>query len=358
MGLRLECKTRRFITDETQELHFRTEIQNRVYKKEVLALDKEISKLEKLLAKPVDSDSNTSSIKVNRRMELNTLDEESQSSGKDKRTPSISGGLPMLLLSVLPPVIPRASWPSTEACRGRNSVTFSSQPKLNRKSQQTIDLYNLCLNKREDNHSIFYRIKCLFGSRASCRKASTISIADPTGQSIAAALKMQVGMIAGFMPNRKQSIVRSCNTLNVPNLDMKLRRETFARSGPIIHITDEPSCSKYDSENLTKGKQKYVAEPETRVNFVLPLTHKQNSNISERIKGSPRFPHRISPTASSLTTLDRRKTSGDSEFNLSSVFDENRRHSHQNVVKEHDDRIVENKWKSTEDEIPGPSSRI
>lgn len=62
MGLRLECKTRRFVTDETQELHFRTEIQNKVYKREVAALDREIGRLEKLLAEPSDQGSNASVI--------------------------------------------------------------------------------------------------------------------------------------------------------------------------------------------------------------------------------------------------------------------------------------------------------
>lgn len=57
LGLRLECKTRRFVTDETQELHFRIEIQNKVYKREVAALDKEIAKLERLLAEPLDTGS-------------------------------------------------------------------------------------------------------------------------------------------------------------------------------------------------------------------------------------------------------------------------------------------------------------
>lgn len=61
MGLRLECKTRRFVTDETQELHFRTEIQNKVYKREVAALDREIGRLEKLLAEQ-DQRSNASAI--------------------------------------------------------------------------------------------------------------------------------------------------------------------------------------------------------------------------------------------------------------------------------------------------------
>lgn len=69
MGLKLECKTRRFVTDDTQELHFRIEIQNKVYKREVAALDKEIGRLEKLLAEPLSSTSSSSaSIALHRRV--------------------------------------------------------------------------------------------------------------------------------------------------------------------------------------------------------------------------------------------------------------------------------------------------
>ncbi|XP_068632581.1 gamma-aminobutyric acid type B receptor subunit 2 [Battus philenor] len=367
MGLRLECKTRRFVTDETQELHFRIEIQNRVYKREVAALDKEIGRLEKLLSEPLESgNSSDASIVVHKRTELNTVEEESKGyTDLDKRTPSISGGLPLLLLSVLPPVIPRASWPSTEACRGRSSVSFSSQPKLNyRKSQPAIDLYNLCLNKREENHGFLSRLKSFFGSRPSSRKASTMSIADPTGQSIAAALRMHVGMIAGLVPdNRKHSMVLSCNTLNVPNPELKLRRESYAKSGPIIRIIDdEPSCSRFSSErSVSSGTQKYVAEPETKVNFVLPTVHKKPSSTQsscERIKGSPRFPHRIAPVTTSLTTLDsKRKTSADNVFIISeSIFPEHRRFSHQNVYnQDRSKETLDSRWKSTEDAMPGTS---
>ncbi|XP_026732730.1 gamma-aminobutyric acid type B receptor subunit 2 [Trichoplusia ni] len=368
MGLRLECKTRRFVTDETQELHFRIEIQNRVYKREVAALDKEIGRLEKLLAEPLDSGTGSdASLPLHKRTELNTVDEEGLiHADLDRRTPSISGGLPMLLLSVLPPVIPRASWPSTDAFRGRNSVSFSSQPKLNyRKSQPAIDLYNLCLNKREEHTGFLSRIKSFFGSRPSSRKASTMSIADPTGQSIAAALKMHVGMIAGLVPgNRKHSMVLSCNTLHVPHPELKLRRESYAKSGPIIRVTDdEPSCS-YDPDIPRQPPQKYIAEPETKVNFVLPATHKKavsHESSCERIKGSPRFPHKIAPSAAnSLTTLDtRRKTSADSVFNITNrVFEEQRRYSHQNVNQDVKSKsVLESRWKSTEDARPGPSSR-
>lgn len=72
MGLRLECKTRRFVTDETQELHFRIEIQNKVYKREVAALDKEIGRLEKLLSEPLESTTGSNaSISRQRRVRYN-----------------------------------------------------------------------------------------------------------------------------------------------------------------------------------------------------------------------------------------------------------------------------------------------
>ncbi|XP_028030804.1 gamma-aminobutyric acid type B receptor subunit 2 [Bombyx mandarina] len=368
MGLRLECKTRRFVTDETQELHFRIEIQNKVFRREVAALDKEIGRLEKLLSEPLDFTGSNASISLQRRLELNTVEEEGNLRYDDRRTPSIGGGLPMLLLSVLPPVIPRASWPSAEAYRGRNSVSFSSQPKLDqRKSHPAIDLYNLCLNKREQP-GLLRRLKSFFGSRPSSRKASAISIADPTSQSIAAALKMHVGMIAGLVPGtRKHSMVLSCNTLHVPNPEMKLRRESYAKSGPIIRVTDdEPSCSSYIPENSVHiGPQKYIAEHETKVNFVLPPTHQRpmsHQSSYEKIKGSPRFPHRITPTASSLTNslLDTRKTSAGSILSVSGkAFDEQRRFSHQNVSHQEDrgKTLLESRSKSTEDAMPGPSTR-
>lgn len=57
MGLKMECNTRRFVTDDRRELQYRVEVQNRVYRREVAALDAEILKLEKLL----ESNSSTSS---------------------------------------------------------------------------------------------------------------------------------------------------------------------------------------------------------------------------------------------------------------------------------------------------------
>lgn len=78
-----------------RELQYRVEVQNRVYRREMAQLELELARLEKQLCQDPADPSHVSS-----------------SASIPQRNPSISGGLPMLLLSVLPPVIPRASWPS------------------------------------------------------------------------------------------------------------------------------------------------------------------------------------------------------------------------------------------------------
>lgn len=169
MGLKMEYNTRRFMTDDRRELQYRVEVQNRVYKKEMAALDAEIAKLQRLLT---DSRSSTSTSSVAQSMQRHEIaligemvgDGDRFSAGPkqpatDFRTMSIGGGLPMLLLSVLPPVIPRASWPSSDvySTHGRQSVAFSSQPQLldeNRTSSAitrlpAIDLLNLRLTHQQ-----------------------------------------------------------------------------------------------------------------------------------------------------------------------------------------------------------------
>jgi hypothetical protein len=49
MGLKIECNTRRFIINDPKEQTLRLEIQNKVYKCELAALDLEIARLENLL---------------------------------------------------------------------------------------------------------------------------------------------------------------------------------------------------------------------------------------------------------------------------------------------------------------------
>lgn len=49
MGLRVECNTRRLVVNDTRELLYRMEVQNKVYKAEIAELDREIARLEELL---------------------------------------------------------------------------------------------------------------------------------------------------------------------------------------------------------------------------------------------------------------------------------------------------------------------
>ncbi|XP_033742389.1 gamma-aminobutyric acid type B receptor subunit 2-like [Pecten maximus] len=52
-GIVVEDKTRRFLVDEKRDLYYRAEVQNRVYKREIVELDQEICRLERLLELPL-----------------------------------------------------------------------------------------------------------------------------------------------------------------------------------------------------------------------------------------------------------------------------------------------------------------
>lgn len=231
----------------------------------------------------------------------------------------------MLLLSVLPPVIPRASWPSAEHMQipMRRSVTFSSQPHMEDSADgarlPAIDLLNLRLTHQQHTEKLglINKIKGLFGSRAPSRKTSTASIAP---SHIAQALKAHMGILTGLVPGNSTS----CQFLNSTNSENnKLRKSSFARSGNAInsHIEIvEPELIQNRNRRLStaftitgNNTDKLVTvevETEPRVNFVVPSQRRcsivhQNSQptLRERVKGSPRFPHRIVPT-SSLNALE------------------------------------------------------
>jgi gamma-aminobutyric acid type B receptor len=235
----------------------------------------------------------------------------------------------MLLLSVLPPVIPRASWPNTEhmTIPMRRSICFSSQPQMidkNGSRVPAIDLLNLRLtqHQNQERSGFLNRIKCLFGSRAPSRKTSTASLAP---SHIANALKSHMNLLTNLLPNTSTS----CHVLNTNNLEPDyLRKSSFAQSGNAINSTIEivePELIK--SRNRRKSMAFTISahvekvpdveideadenESEPRVNFILPTRRRssiihQNSQptLRERVKGSPRFPHRIVPT-SSLNALE------------------------------------------------------
>lgn len=254
------------------------------------------------------------------------------STGKTPR-PSISGTLPLLLLSVLPPVIPRASWPNTEHMQipMRRSVCFSSQPQMrnddtNGIQMPAIDLLNLRLTQQQNSErsGFLNRIKNLFGSRAPSRKTSTASLAP---SHIANALKSHMSMLTGILPSTSSS----CHVLNSnPPEHEILRRQSFAQSGTAINSTNieivEPELIK--SRNRRKSMAFTISAHvekvpdveieeieeneniEPRVNFILPIRRRSSiihqysqPTLRERVKGSPRFPHRIVPT-SSLNALE------------------------------------------------------
>ncbi|KYN06530.1 Gamma-aminobutyric acid type B receptor subunit 2 [Cyphomyrmex costatus] len=275
LGLKIECNTRRFVTDDKRELQYRVEVQNRVYRREMAQLELELARLEKQLAQEPVEPSHTSS-----------------SASIPQRNPSIGGGLPLLLLSVLPPVIPRASWPSADSSGiRRGTVAFSSQPDLEPGDprQSLADLYKLHRRRETEGPNrlgVFQRLFSLFGSRPSSRKTSTASF---TG--VASALRVHMGYIAGLVPGAKAASTCQVDAQGTHS------PHTRCGSGPIISITSEEDRRL----SLVGLRRKESSEP--KVNFSLPpQTSTSQSSSREKIRGSPRFPHRIIP-ANSLSAI-------------------------------------------------------
>ncbi|XP_071087833.1 gamma-aminobutyric acid type B receptor subunit 2-like [Haliotis cracherodii] len=53
-GILVEANTRRFVFDDRKEIYYRAEVQNRVYKREMIELEQELMRLERLLEMPVE----------------------------------------------------------------------------------------------------------------------------------------------------------------------------------------------------------------------------------------------------------------------------------------------------------------
>lgn len=295
----------------------------------------------------------------------------------------------MLLLSVLPPVIPRASWPSANPTQApmRRSVTFSSQPHLDEPGGSTtvrlpaIDLLNLRLTHQQaaaERTGLLNKLRALFvSSRQASRKQSTTSIAGSgnngggggglAATGIAAALKAHMGLLSGLVPSSGGSSNASCSALNTRTGGGGgmggMRRMSLAKSGTAINSTVEvvePSLfvrqrhrkistalmlnaanSLFRGETAEEEQQEVEAakgglvigvvvgaagdelmEEVPRVNFQLPANRRPSiyhqmsqPTLRERVKGSPRFPHRIMPT-SSLNALAERDCCDGSSSNL------------------------------------------
>ncbi|XP_053675539.1 gamma-aminobutyric acid type B receptor subunit 2 [Anopheles nili] len=280
MGLKMEFNTRRFVLDDRRELQFRVEVQNRVYRKEIELLDAEINRLERLLQERTPPSSPQLS-------EPNLQEVRSCAIVR----PHGSSGLPMLLLSVLPPVIPRASWPSVDPMLSpmKRNIAFSSQPKIdpgtvaastgNRErlsissTRPTFDDQQSMISTGNGTSSgVIGKIRHMFAPRL--HKTPSTSVIGPPGASISAVRK---------------------STLTIFN-----EIDTEDDSPQTIYTICKP---KSEELNLTGS--------EPRVNFVLPPAGRRRSSIvqqgggtvRDRIRGSPRFPHRICPQTTSLTEL-------------------------------------------------------
>lgn len=142
-------------------------------------------------------------------------------------------------------------------------------------------------------------------------KDSTISYTEASQ-----ALKRHITRLTGIVSYHTTS---SCNTLDTGNTN--LNNQNVAKSGTAINISypsNEDLSSTVPSFIISNNLTESVAgitpetETETRVFFQLPKDRRSSilhtnlrPTLRERVKGSPRFPHRIAPT-SSLSALQQR----------------------------------------------------
>ncbi|KAJ8910269.1 hypothetical protein NQ315_014003, partial [Exocentrus adspersus] len=106
MGLKVESNTRRFILDDPKEQILRLEIQNKVYKRQLVALDKDILRLEQLLSQYSSCSTET----------------------KDSITAATT--IQCHYLNVPISVVGRASWPSAHCELKHSGKEFLSENKL------------------------------------------------------------------------------------------------------------------------------------------------------------------------------------------------------------------------------------
>ncbi|XP_058454034.1 gamma-aminobutyric acid type B receptor subunit 2 [Malaya genurostris] len=263
VGLKLECNTRRFVVDDRRELQFRVEVQNRVYRKEIEVLDAEIKRLERLLVEGSSLASSGSSETT-----IKPYEGQESATAVSPKIPTASSALPMLLLSVLPPVIPRASWPTEDFMPSpmKRNFAFSSQPQIDSDEQQD-----------ENKGGIIDRIRCFLGSRM--HKTTSVSVLGGASAAV-----------------RRPSVLTIFAEVDAEN-------ET-----PVA--VDQNGAEVYVSQNLRS------AGSEPRVNFLLDVSRRSSitgqktpPTLRERIKGSPRFPHRVCPVANMTKLGDRAKLS-------------------------------------------------
>ncbi|XP_049282429.1 gamma-aminobutyric acid type B receptor subunit 2 [Anopheles funestus] len=283
MGLKMEFNTRRFVLDDRRELQFRVEVQNRVYRKELELLDAEICRLERLLQERSPQSSPRSS-------EPNLHDTRSCAIARAHG----SSGLPMLLLSVLPPIIPRASWPSVDPMLSpmKRNIAFSSQPKIDPAVTSVAPV-----NSRE-------RI-ITPTSRSGVDEPPSLVTPNGTGSGVMGKIRHM------FTPRLHKT--PSVSMIGTPGTSTTaIRKSALTIFNEIDTEDDLPFTVPQSIYTISKPKSEELnlTGSEPRVNFVLPPTGRRRSSIvqqggpvRERIRGSPRFPHRICPQTTSLTEL-------------------------------------------------------
>lgn len=233
------------------------------------------------------------------------------------RATSITGGLPYLLLSVIPPIIPRASWPSAEYMHGpmRKSVTFASQGHL---VGQSSDIRKLQLAHQQatGKTGIIERIRGIFSRTTTVDSSASLNLGESNNNNNhtnnnsnnnsssnhsnqkKATLKSHKGLFTRLVPS---SVSVSCNAL---------AKSGQSSGNTLVRVPSEP-------EILTIAK--YIKPPESKVNFSLPVNRRpsdafQPPSLRERTKCSPRFPHRVVPTCS-LSALE--ESSDDKSLSVS-----------------------------------------
>lgn len=229
------------------------------------------------------------------------------------RATSITGGLPYLLLSVIPPIIPRASWPSAEYMHGpmRKSVTFASQGHLVGQSSEIRKLH-LAHEQATSKTGIIERIRGIFSRTTTVDSSASLTSGETNNNNSInisnnnhnhsnqkkTTLKTQKGLFTRLVPS---SVSVSCNALT---------KSAQPTGNFLVRVPSEP-------EIPTIGK--YIKAPECKVNFTLPANRRassafQPSTLRERTKCSPRFPHRVVPTCS-LSALE--ESSDDKSLSIS-----------------------------------------
>uniref|UniRef100_A0A182LUW1 G-protein coupled receptors family 3 profile domain-containing protein n=1 Tax=Anopheles culicifacies TaxID=139723 RepID=A0A182LUW1_9DIPT len=281
MGLKMEFNTRRFVLDDRRELQFRVEVQNRVYRKELELLDAEICRLERLLQERSPQSSPRSS-------EPNLHESRPCAIARAHG----SSGLPMLLLSVLPPIIPRASWPSVDPVLSpmKRNIAFSSQPK--------IDPPNTTVASNRDH---------IVTSTGRSGVDEPPSLVTPNGTSSGVMGKIRHMFTPRIHKTPSVSMIGTPGTSGTA-----IRKSALTIFNEIDTEDDLPFAVPQSIYTISKPKSEElnITGSEPRVNFVLPPTARRRSSIvqqggpvRDRIRGSPRFPHRICPQTTSLTEL-------------------------------------------------------